>query len=291
MTSAFYSDRTHGPRPRDRQHVPVEAWRALIALIDGKIEGNWLASDFPDRCPDGNGVAGTDRQNLFDAMFALVGIEWPPYRGEEPETATALDLIDFVAQRVAEPKSGQWHSFFKHHELLFDRAAGQEAFRQEVNLVFSRTGVAFELGTDMRVARLGPPETRQLVADLRPVSGDPTLDALLLEARRRYLSREPGDARTGVEKLWDAFERLKTVEPGDDKKSQVTALLDRVATGAMRQVLEDESLALTKIGNGLQIRHFEAGKGPVSDDDVDYLFARAASFVLHVLRATGRLGT
>jgi len=33
--------------------------------------------------------------------------------------------------------------------------------------------------------------------------------------------------RESLEKLWDAWERLKTVEPGGDKKAQAKALLDK----------------------------------------------------------------
>lgn len=47
--------------------------------------------------------------------------------------------------------------------------------------------------------------------------------------------------------------------------------------------------AMTDLGNQLQIRHFESGKDPVDDADVDYLSTRMAAFVLHVLRATRRL--
>jgi hypothetical protein len=220
VDSSFYSDRTSSPKPRDVERVTQAAWRGLIALIESKIESSWLAREFPKPCPDGNGVAGTDQQNLFDMLSALVGIEWPPYRGEEPDTAMALDLVDFVAQRVAKPVQTEWHSYWKHHDLDFEVQQGRNEFREAVNLIFRRTGVAFELTEDMRTARLGPPETRQVIADLRPATGDAILDELLANARRRYLSRDVGEERLGLEKLWDAFERLKTIEPGPDKKAQ-----------------------------------------------------------------------
>lgn len=236
-------------------------------------------------------MAETATQNMRDTIFALIGIEWPPFRGESPDTTTALDLIDFLGQRVALPIQQAFHSYYGHHELTFDVNAGRAQFRHEVNMIFARTGVAFEVDENMRTARLGPPEARQVLADLRPDTGDSTLDHLVIEARLRYMSRSPADERIGLERLWDAFERLKTIEPGADKKAKVTALLDRAASGTMRQVLEDESSALTKIGNLMQIRHFEIGKTALTDGDVDYLFARMSTLVVHVLRSTGRLAT
>jgi hypothetical protein len=58
--------------------------------------------------------------------------------------------------------------------------------------------------------------------------------------------------RTSAEKLWDAFERLKTLEPGADKRAQADTLLDRTAvpsTPRMRMLLRDEAKVLTDIGN------------------------------------------
>jgi hypothetical protein len=201
----------------------------------------------------------------------------------------ALDLVDFIAQRVAKPKRASYHDFFHHYELEFDVGSGRRAFRKEVNQVFARGGVAFELNQDMNVVRLGPPEARRILADLRPESGDSTLDELIIDARRRYLSRGFAEERIGLEKLWDAFERLKTLEDAKDKRGSVKLLLDDVATGRIRHVLESESLALTEIGNTMQIRHFESDKTALTDAQVDYLFVRMSDFLVHVLRVTERL--
>ena len=85
---------------------------------------------------------------------------------------------------------------------------------------------------------------------------------------------------------------MKTLEPGKDKKDSVSVLLDRVAQGPMRDVLESEALALRDIGNEVFIiRHTEVGKHPLDDDrHVDYLFHRMFSLVYLLLDGTGRLG-
>lgn len=291
VTEAFYSDRVSGQRPRDVIVVSSAAWRGLVALVDQRINSDWLAKEFPEQCPDGSGICGTDRRNLFDLMEALIPSlgSWPPDRDTVPSDEVVFDLIDFVAQRIAEPIQSSWHSFFRHYELGFDARAGQIAFRGDVNHLLARTGMAFEVNADMRVVRLGPPESRAIVADLRPDTGDALLDQLITDARLRFLSRNPAEDRIGLEKLWDAFERLKTLEPGADKKASVTALLDRAASGEMRAYLEAESKELTEIGNRMQIRHFEASKAPLEDEDVDYLFTRMSALLVLLLRRTGRL--
>ena len=98
--------------------------------------------------------------------------------------------------------------------------------------------------------------------------------------------------REALEKLWDAWERLKPVEPAKDKKASVKALLDRVTTEAVfRERLETEAVQLTEIGNKFMIRHTETDKIPVVNSaQVDYLFHRMFAMIRLVLKATGRGG-
>lgn len=286
---SFYTDRTKGLAPRLREDIPETAWRGLAALVESRVEDNWLAKEFPVSCDDGNGIWGTNHERLSDTLEALVPeLSWPLDRNA-PETETVLDLIDFVGQRVALPIRQSWHDYLRHHELNFNVQEGQSKFRADVEQIFARSGIAYQIDSDMIVRRLGPPEARETIADLNPNSGDATLDELIRDARQRFLSRQPRETRVALEKLWDGFERLKTLEPGHDKKTQVNALLDRVGTGGWRAVLDTEAWALTQIGNSMQIRHFETGKEPVPDDAVDYLFTRLATLMLYLLRATDRL--
>lgn len=125
-------------------------------------------------------------------------------------------------------------------------------------------------------------------------TGDAETDRLLEDARRRILSPHPADRQDALEKLWDAFERIKTLEPGADKRTQATRLLERTVPSAsprFRQFLETEAAELTKIGNTLRIRHSETDKEPLhSLEQADYLFHRMFSFLRLVLRTTGRGG-
>ena len=92
--------------------------------------------------------------------------------------------------------------------------------------------------------------------------------------------------------MWDAWERLKTVEPGKDKKAQATALLDKAANEPnYRKVLEDEAMLLTSIGNNFMIRHTETTKTPVTESaHIDYLFHRMFAIIRLLLRSSGRGG-
>jgi hypothetical protein len=193
---------------------------------------------------------------------------------------------------VSQPVRRNYHQYFDHWHLDFDEAAGQQRFRLEVDQVFARNGIAFEIGPDNRVRRLGPPIVGASLRAALFATGDGETDALLEAARERFLDPRVDRRRDALEKLWDAFERVKTLEPGSDKRAQTTALLDRVAGQgtSMRARLEAESRELTDIGNKFQIRHTETDREPITDSTViDYLFARAFALVWLELEKTGRM--
>ena len=124
-------------------------------------------------------------------------------------------------------------------------------------------------------------------------TGDEETDRLLEVARQRIARPRIEDRRDALEKLWDAFERLKTLEPGSNKRTQAERLLDGVATPGtkLRQMLGEEATALTKIGNTFRIRHSETSQENLgSPEQVDYLFSRLFAFIRMVLKATGRGG-
>ena len=124
-------------------------------------------------------------------------------------------------------------------------------------------------------------------------TGDAETDQLLEQARKRITSPKIEDRKDALEKLWDAFERMKTLEAGGNKREQADALLDRAASPGtlFRQTLAAEAKALTEIGNSFRIRHSEVGQESLSTpEQIDYLFTRMFAFIRQVLKASGRGG-
>ncbi|GAB4153711.1 MAG: hypothetical protein Fur0021_19670 [Candidatus Promineifilaceae bacterium] len=87
--------------------------------------------------------------------------------------------------------------------------------------------------------------------------------------------------REALEKLWDAWERIKTINPAKDKRASVKILLDKASPEErFRQILETDANQLTKIGNDFLIRHTETDKPPIqSHKHVDYLFHRLFAMI------------
>jgi hypothetical protein len=200
-----------------------------------------------------------------------------------------LDFLEFVAASIGKPIEGTYHSFFRHHHLTFDREEGLRAFIDGINSIFARNGVAYELTPEGEVKRILATELQILLSNTSFHSGDAETDRLLEQARAQFSSPHESARKDALEKLWDAFERIKTLEAGSDKKTQVTRLLDKAATGKYRVMLEIEATELTRIGNTFRIRHSETTQEPLTQSaQVDQLFHRMFAFLRFVLHATGR---
>lgn len=290
---AYFSDRERGPRARTEELIPERVWGALHDLIQGRIDDGSFGASFPEMCSDGRGPIGTDQAAFWrTARAEIPDLPEYLYPSEVPELLVILDLLEFCARSIGLPTRVDYHPFFKHFHLDFDRAAGRTEFVAAVERLFARNGIAFELTAEGVARRLGPPALRDELRQAVFHTNDAETDRLLEEARRRFFSPQFADRLDAIEKLWDAFERIKTLEKGANKQQTAAHLLDRVTLAQapkFRVFLDNEAKELTTIGNSLRIRHSETDKEPVATSlQVDYLFHRLFSFLLLLLRATNR---
>jgi len=121
---------------------------------------------------------------------------------------------------------------------------------------------------------------------------DAALDELLERARTKFLSRDPAARRESLETLWDAWERLKSLEDPNNKRESIRIILEKAASEPnFRGMLDTEAYALTEIGNDYMIRHAEVNKIPINDDEhVDFLFHRLFAIIRLLLRKSNRGG-
>ena len=299
----YFSDRENGPRARTEQVISPAVWAGLVATVQALINSGAFGLRFPERCPDGQAVCGCDTDALAASVIAeMPGLAWPletmclvedgflsqrePFA---PDTLLILDFIEFIYASVAKPIPGKHHDFFSHHHLTFDQQLGQEEFRATVNRIFSRNGVAFEMLSTGRIVRVLPPV---LGEDLKRTifrTGDRTLDNMLEECRTKFSDRNPLVRREALERLWDGWERLKSLADPGDKKRSIKIILDATAAEpSLRARLEGEATELNSIGNSHLIRHSEVNQVPVIDvDQVDYLFHRLFAMIQLILRKKG----
>lgn len=286
----FYSDRNGGAPPRDQNTLAAATRRGLLNLVQSKIDADWFAQRFPEQCPDGNGVCGTNSQALTVDLQALIPkLSYPLLTSDNYDDEAVFDLLEYAAQRISLAEPDGWHSFHRHHELKFDRKKGRRSFQEEINQMLSRGRATFEMDEALQIQRFGTPEVRQVLVDLNPDTGDAALDKLIVDSRSLFMSYREDDRKLGLEKLWDAFERLKTIELPGNKKASAQQLLAHITDHPFRDLLAAEMRALTDVGNGFNLRHHETDKHQVPTEAYDYLYARMGSLIITLLRESNRL--
>jgi hypothetical protein len=290
MADAYYSDRELGPRPRSNEEIPGNVWAGIVAAIRTRVADGSFGFRYGLRCPDGSWIYACDEPSFSLALMAEVpGVAWPLDSSSVPPKLAVLDLVEFCYRIVAKPNINEYHGFFRHFHLGFGVDEGRAEFREEINRIFARNGIAFEIDSTGRIIRLIP-STLSTILRTTFKTGDNILDQLLEAAMSRYLDPDSAARQEALEKLWDAWERIKTIEPGADKKQSTAILLTEAAAEPhFRSTLEKEARELTDIGNEFRIRHSETSQIPLGQEEhIDYLFQRLFAIIRLLLRATGR---
>ena len=289
----YFSEREKGVLPREKEEIDNRVWQGIEALVEGRINNGSFGENYPTLCQDGEGITGSDADAVWQAIYA----EIPNVQHLGPagplRTLAILDLIQFCWQGVAMPIRKGYHEYFKHHHLDFNIQEGQNKFRADINRIFRCNGLVYELTEYGQIERLPPPVLREKLVSVQFRTGDNDLNRMLETARRNFFDPDEATRREALKALWDAWERLKTLGSGSDKKSQAKALLDdtaRSSSSKFRQALEQEATELTSIGNKFQIRHSETNQERLArSEHVDYLFHRLFALIHVILRTNDRL--
>jgi hypothetical protein len=279
----YFSEKEKGPIARTQQTISSNVWGGMVALIQSMISSGAFGEDFPDTCPDGPSPIGTDASAFSLVLKSEIpNIPWPlPNDPYEPDTLMALDLIQFCYRAASKPIQDSYHSFFKHYHLRFDREAGRIEFIEKVNRIFSRNGLAYQLNKDGNIVRLAPPVLDEHLCSAVFRTGDTTLDEMLEESRKKFLNPDIVVRREALERLWDSWERIKTLDNPANKKQSVLSLIERASADAnFRSILNNEAKSLTDIGNTFHIRHTEVLQTRIEDSKhIDYLFHRLFALI------------
>ena len=93
------------------------------------------------------------------------------------------------------------------------------------------------------------------------------LKELIQDALFRHRQPHPSSHRDAVEKVWDAFERLKSYYVHLNKKNSSMKIVNDIAgyQNDFVELLNEEFKRLTDIGNDFRIRHHETDKIEMSN--------------------------
>lgn len=153
-------------------------------------------------------------------------------------------------------------------------------FINEINTVFNLNNISLKL-VNGKVEN----SVEHYIKGVELTSIEETgLKELLKEANKYY---EKENFNIAVEKIWDAFERLKTCySPTLDKKKSVSKIIEDVSSNKepFKDLFNKEFIELTTIGNNFRIRHHEITKIDIDDErHYDYFYKRCLSLITTVL--------
>ena len=208
-------------------------------------------------------------------------VDLPP---EENYNQLALiDYIEFFAQNIMDIRVTWNNSKYRNFEYIdcLSTKNIRNNFRDEINNIFNLAGLTFELTANGNIERINEccSFVDEIQKDIEKVNED-GLEELLEEAVKLYKDPNPVSQKYAVEKIWDAFERLKTYYDVN-KRQSADKLVNSMAKNNtyFLQVFINEFKVLTEIGNECRIRHHEIDKIEISEEYYDYLFQRCISLI------------
>ena len=302
---AYYTER-HGMRRSVAKTYDISVEKYALLLRCCEKYYNNLAWKYPAQCPDGQGCCGIDYERFcLDLQYeiptlfrdnadriAVPTIHRNVFDGDsqdEYDQYALLDLIEFFAENVHDVVIGGFHSYWGHHHLTCKSSRNVcTQFRDEINGIFQKTGLLYKLNEDLQVERLveNTPLTPVIESAIAAVSEVGTRE-LIQEALLLHRSPRPADVRDAAEKLWDAFERLKTYYTTMNKRDSAAKIVSDMSGGQAdySTLFDTEFKTLTTIGNTFRIRHHETDKVEITDIRYyDYFFNRCLSLIALVIQ-------
>lgn len=160
---------------------------------------------------------------------------------------------------------------------LFARHSMLDDFETQINAILKLNEIAFRFSNGKMINSFDAQNSRISLETVQEAG----LKELLQETIRYY---DENNLQIAVEKLWDAFERLKTYYCSStiDKKKSVEKIVQDMSGRQQpyMELFENEFRELTTIGNKFRIRHHEATKVDIQDKrHFEYFYKRCLALI------------
>ena len=300
----LYTQRNGMRAPKETTYnISIDAYDLLLNCCE-KYFGH-LSEKYPDICPICQKCRGLNKELLDTALryeipnlFRKNGcIETPKVKlnffSDVPEMEkydqySLLDLIELVAKNC------------KDYELFYDDDCGHSylyfldsntsftKFQKEINNIFDMVGLSYILNNSMQIERIvqNSPLTEEIVKNISEIREDGTRK-LLQEAIDLHKRPHLNARRDSVEKIWDAFERIKSYYTNLNKHQSADKIINDISNkqSAFVDLFNTEFKSLTDIGNKFRIRHHEINRIDINDVRYyDYFFNRCLALIALVIQ-------
>lgn len=203
-----------------------------------------------------------------DVFYDIKQFYIPKYYNEKKEYVETASLQDFIL--FSSPFCVlDTIEFFAKHSMSGD-------FEAQINAILKLNDITLQLSNGKVVSTFDTQINKKFFMAVQEVG----LKELLQDVIKYY---DEGNLQIAVEKLWDAFERLKTYySPTLDKKKSINKIVENMGgkQQAFKDLFENEFHELTTLGNNFRIRHHEVTKIDIQDErHYEYLYKRCLSLI------------
>lgn len=162
---------------------------------------------------------------------------------------------------------------------IYSRHSSQTDYAERVNVLLSLFEIPYSFNSGLMCDFVSVGLDDEQIGSAPEVG----LTELLQKAQSFF---NQGIKQEAVEKLWDAFERIKTINTDCDKKKSVQKIIGLISkqNHEYESLFKNEFTSLTEIGNKFRIRHHETNKIDINDEYYyNYFYSRCSSLLSLVL--------
>ena len=269
-STMYYSEKVEGMIPRTTEKISETLWDGICATIQARIDSGSFHKRYP-----GHSVYAVMRAEIprLPEIFFENGLLSLSF--EDIRSLDILDMIEFCWKYIMMPIRDNSYYGQSEQEVI---ESAREEFREEINVKFRRKGSIYNLAKNGEIKCVVNPILREII-NYPFETGDTELNRRLESAVEKFLDSDENVQRESLDDLWDAWEYITSLGEEKDKKARIRLLLDQSADSTthpgFRQILEEESLCLGKIGNNHGIRHKGREQETLAaNSQVRYLFHR-----------------
>jgi hypothetical protein len=188
--------------------------RLFVAVYKTFASKHYLDEAFGTHCTDAGYTPGTAGEDIEMFVFRrLRKQQMYPISAEEYVEDDIFDWVELLYDLVSKPQDGYYHSWNDcgWHYASYDKEAGRQEFREEINEVLADYGDGYELSPNGEVRQLPGAGLDKLVGASLPPTIKPTDHERVLAAIDLFRKRSATshDRRNAVRMLADVLEPLR----------------------------------------------------------------------------------
>ncbi|MGL4731774.1 MAG: AbiJ-NTD4 domain-containing protein [Clostridium sp.] len=219
MSKEYFTDREKRVKVSDTEEIGLNVFNAIIGVY---VQfQNQLAYNFSKK-DDYNNIVRCNTNRFRERMlgdipdFTINEYGWISALEEvsEFDKYALLDFIEFCWKNIKDYEKGRYGLVFYN-----DEGKEKSIFQNEVNKIFERNRIVFRLNNDGEIERMLLVQLDVLVKTCSHTGNDKELNKLIDETINHIIKPKFEDRQIALEKLWDAYERLKAYYDDNKKKS------------------------------------------------------------------------